>query len=350
MDDRAWNRCTKWYGDDAYLLAKQAVNRLNYFGYNIELDKTLHSGFGSQRLMSDGSLRYKAGVKELVENLNSRFSIHEALAPTVACFHEVCGHGGQWRNEARKGTPLSQVLLLNDIACKSSFLYYGVDSSYSKPMPHYFKQPHEIAAQYMGLKMTQKFLSAIYDKETADKLLCEYVNLRIASGNEFITAPDDYHMETPADGRKPYMKPTEPFISMSQVYERFQETFVKQVFQPVNYKVARNSMDFAGYHINSEKWPWERIQDRKQINQITDRLTQAYVLSGIWLEQHEYGTWIRKLPVFEHMEFPENITDLIHNTPDDPDKDDLDLNTLTEDDIDFTRAVEQIRLDGGRNL
>ena len=243
MDNRAWILCTKWSGGKAYSLVEQAVGQLNDFGFPIELNKTIRSGLGTTQLNDDGSLSYEVGVREIFENLRKTFSIREALAPTVACFHEVCGHGGQWRNEANKDTPLSRVLLLNDLACKSSYQYYGVNPLHGEPTPRYFEQPHEIAAQYMGLKMTQKFLSVVYDGETADKSLCEYVNLRVASGNEFITALDDYHTEIPADGRRPYIKPSEPFTSMSQVYDRFQETFVRQVFAPASYKVTRDSLD-----------------------------------------------------------------------------------------------------------
>lgn len=350
MDNRAWLLCTKWFGNDAYSLTKRAAKQLEDFGFNIKLNKIEQSGFGAARLLSDGSLYYEVGVKEIFESPDKMFSIHEALAPTVACFHEVCGHGGQWRNESIKDESLSKVLLLNDLACKSSNKYYGVSLYYDEPMSQYFEQPHEIAAQYMGLKMTQKFLSAVYDDETADKLLCEYVNLRIASGNEFIKAPDDYYMKTPADGRKPYMKPMEPFTSMSQVYDQFQETFVKQVFKPADYTVTKNSMDFVGDYINEQKWPWERAWSRKQVNQIPDRLTQAYVLSAVWLGQHEYGPWIKKLPVFEHMDFPENVSKLIQNAPDYPNEEELDLGLLTEDDIDFAHAVEQIEFDTGQTL
>ncbi len=232
---------------------------------------------------------------------------------------------------------------------KNSNEYYGVDSMYKNPSPQYFEQPHEIAAQYMGLKMTQKFLSAVYDGNKADRLLCEYVNLRIASGNEFISAPDNCQMEVPADGRKPYMKPTEPFTSMSQVYEQFQKTFVKQVFGHAEYTVPKKSTDYVAGYINSQKWPWERIQSRKQINQIPDRLTQAYVLSAAWLKQHEYGSYVREFPVFKHMDFPKNISQLIDTMPVHPKKEDLDLNKLVEDNIDFVRAVEQIKPDNLHN-
>ncbi len=118
MDNRAWIECTKWTGNDAYRLVFNAVEILKQFGYDIRLDNNDQLGFGNTQIYSDGSLSYTVGIREIVKNQYSRFPIHEALAPTVACFHEVCGHGWQWRYETRRDTSLSKVLLLNDIACK----------------------------------------------------------------------------------------------------------------------------------------------------------------------------------------------------------------------------------------
>ena len=281
MDNRAWVLCTKWSGDKAYKLAEQAVGILIYSGFNITLDKTKHSGTGMMRLDLDGSIHYTVGIKEIFQNPRRLFPIQEALAPVVSCFHEACGHGGQWRHEAQKDEPLSKVLLLNDLACQTSSEFYGIDPLYRKPMPQYFRQPHEIAAQYMGLKMTQKFLTAVYDSDMADRLLCEYTNLRLASSSEFISIPDGYEMGKSADGRKPYHKPTEPFTSMEQVYDQFQKDFVKQVFAPASYKSTKDSNDLVSDYVHTQKWPWERIFVRKRIDQAPDRLTQAYILSGI---------------------------------------------------------------------
>lgn len=250
----------KWSGDKAKFLVNKAASTLYDFGFDIKLNEMLRSGSGTEQLMPDSSLHYEVGIKEIYENPRKLFSIHEALAPTVTCFHEVCGHGGQWRHEALKDEPLSRVLLINDLACKCSNQFYGVDNDYKNPKSHYFEHPYEIAAQYIALKMTQKFLTVVYDVDKADKLLCEYVNLRIASGNEFITVPDDYEMEIPADGREPFMKPTEPFHSMKQVYERFQETFVEKVFEPVSYQNTKESSDFVNRYIKEQKWPWEKYR------------------------------------------------------------------------------------------
>ncbi len=349
MDSRATGYIMM-YGDEASKIFSQAVGLLKQHGYNIHVLNELKSGTGNTELTDDGRLEYRVGSKGIVDKPYSRFPINEALAPTVTCFHEVCGHGGQWRNEIQKDTPLSKVLLLNDLACKSSNLYYGVTHDYTEPYSQYFEQPHEIAAQYMALKMTQKFLSTIYDKEYADKMLTQYVNMRIASSTEFIEAPDDYEMEIPEDGRAPFMKPSEPFNCMDEVYEHFQKTFEVQVFKPAEYWVDKNSQDAVGKHIKKE-WPWERPHARELVNNMSDRLTQVYVLSATWLEQHQdYAEWMKKLPALKNIDFPEKIRDLIDNTPNQPEKEDLDLGQLTEDDIDFIRAVEQIDMDVGPKL
>ena len=139
MDNRAWIFCTKWLGRDAYSLAKRAVHLLQNFGYDIELDTTQSFHLSFTQLESDSSLKYRIGIKEIAENPYKKFSIREALTPTVACFHEVCGHGGQWRNEIWKETSLSKVLLLNDLACRSSTQFYGFSSRQDGPKSHYFE-------------------------------------------------------------------------------------------------------------------------------------------------------------------------------------------------------------------
>lgn len=134
---------------------------------------------------------------------------------------------------------------------------------------------------------------------------------------------------------------------MSQIYDQFQKTFIQQVFTPVDYKVTKYSDDFVNKYINEYNWLWKRENVQMEINQIDDRLTQTYVLAGLWLKQHQYGSWMKELPVFKDMEFLKNISDLIKNSPEQPDENDLDLESLTEDDIDFTEAVASISIDTG---
>ena len=52
-----------------------------------------------------------------------------------------------------------------------------------------------------------------------------------------------------------------------------------------------------------------------------------------------YGHWIRELPVFKNMPFPERVSQVIRNAPDQPDEKTLDLTRLTEDTIDFSGNI-----------
>lgn len=362
VDYREWLFCKKMTGNEGIELAENIVSILRQSGYDIMLNDRIFIGDGFEKLNDDGSLNYEVGIKELKDDPHKKFGLHEALAPVVTACHEVFGHGGQWINESQKESPLSQFLIMNDIACKSSSQFYGLVIEHDdeanesalirsdgvmninriKPMQRYFNQPHEIAAQYMGLKMAQKFLSTVYGDSDADRKLCEYVNLRVVTDKEYIKIPDNYQMKIPLDGRKPYMMPTEPFTSMNQVYDRFQKTFIEQVSKPSGYDISRNFLDHAEVYIESLKYPWERMTARSQFNKVSERMTQIYALSAIWLDHSDNMQWISELPALKNVSFPKKISDLIRNAPDRPKDNDLDLSALTEDDIDFTRKIEQI--------
>ena len=114
----------------------------------------------SSKIQHDAySTTYFVGTKELFED-GVEFELGRAMIPVVGLFHEVCGHGGQIRNEFEKSTPLSQVLALNYYACRSSVYYYdNGDTNFSE---QYRWQPNEIAAQYMGIKSARTYLSSVY--------------------------------------------------------------------------------------------------------------------------------------------------------------------------------------------
>lgn len=84
---------------------------------------------------------------------------------------------------------------------------------------------------------------------------------------------------------------------------------------------------------------------RKHFDKIDDRLTQNYVMTAAWLEQHPNYSWIWNFSVFKNMEFPKTVSSLIQNAPEHPEYEKLDLERLTEDDIDFERAVKSIPID-----
>lgn len=156
-------------------------------------------------------------------------------------------------------------------------------------------------------------------------------------------------MEEPADGRTPFMKPTEPFTSMSQVYNEFQKVFPKCTLELVDYKTGEQSIDSVELHIRKKEWPWKRQKSMEQFNQINDRVTQTYVMSAAWLECHDGYSWVKERPVFEDIGFPKRMSALLKSGPEKPEDDELDLSQLTEDDIDFERAINEIPVSLGRS-
>lgn len=346
FDNRTINYAMHMYGDEALKLVEKAAEILNTKGFKVTLRKELRRGTGSTDLKENETLVYEVGIKEIAENPNRSFPIHEAISPVVTCFHEVCGHGGQWRHEAYKDTPLSKILLMNDLACRNSWQYYGMDE-YGEPTRQYFDQPHEIAAQYMALKMTHKYLSAVYGEEKATAMVTEYVNIRMGKEQEYVIMPDEVKMTPSADHRGPFVMPTEPYKDMPEVLDNFQDTFVQKVFETPEYKVPRDMSDFVGTYINKHDWPWKRQAHREQIENIQDRLTKTYVAASAWLNQKEEYCWMKECPCFHNVEFPRKVSEILNVNIKLPNKADLDLSQLTEDDIDFTKAVKNIALQNG---
>lgn len=134
----------------------------------------------------DGPLTFTVGVKELVESPNKVVPMSTAVIPIVNAFHEICGHGGQIAKEFDKHNALSLTLALNYYACKASSYYYGVDDN-DNPHARYFKQPHEVAAQYMGVKMAFSYFSAVYGVGNAEGMLLSYLDYRVRNCSEFIS-------------------------------------------------------------------------------------------------------------------------------------------------------------------
>ena len=152
----------------------------------ITLDSDLEVGMGS---FSEKNCVVGVGIKEFREHPYDEFSDYKVTEGIVSLFHEVCGHGLQNIVEFRKTTDTSRVLARSDYACNASEKYYGyvydpvtidgVNYVRQRMTKQYFDHPHELAAEYAGIKMGYSFLSSVYDKEKANEMICGYVNERV---------------------------------------------------------------------------------------------------------------------------------------------------------------------------
>lgn len=172
-------------GKDAFELMQRTSDFLKLPNVEITFVKDLPVGFGDFDCYGD-FLDARIGVSEFSEFPGAEFSDAKVTSGIVSLFHEVCGHGVQITREFNKDTPLSQVLALSHYACEGSGYYYGVDDS-GYPHDRYFRHPHEIAAQYAGIYMANKFLSDVYGEERANRMVCGYVNDRISRKSAFVS-------------------------------------------------------------------------------------------------------------------------------------------------------------------
>ena len=134
-----------------------------------------------------------AGVAEFENEPDREFRDGEALLPLVALFHEAAGHGMQLTDEFSRKRTVSKVLFLSQCACNGSAQYYGVTDG-NIPTALYFEHPHEIAAQYMGIKCAHRYLSYAVGPEKAESMMMDYVAYRRELGCEFL--PDDAECDT----------------------------------------------------------------------------------------------------------------------------------------------------------
>lgn len=174
-------------GSEAYVLVYGAKSWLSRHAAvrNIDLDTASAIGDAATHVSANG-VEVRVGVFDIVSSPDTQFRDGEALLPFVALFHEVAGHTMQLTHEFSKTNTLSKVLFLDQCACKGSAQYYGIDDA---GIPHdlYFSHPHEIAAQYMGIKCGYECLHSICPND-ADRMMLDYIAYRRESSGEFLPA------------------------------------------------------------------------------------------------------------------------------------------------------------------
>lgn len=165
--------------------------------------------------------RCQIGTKELVEALDKEVSDETVARSVLTLMHEVCGHSRQVNHEFNRDMPLCTVLALNHHTCRHSPLYYGLDE-HGNPTQAYFRQPHEIAAQYMGIKCTYEFLCGLWDDEARAEAAVAAVH------NNLITK-DSAYIQKPFGGSVPYRE------KVSEILDDLDGSFKKNVFEKRDY-------------------------------------------------------------------------------------------------------------------
>lgn len=193
------------------------------------------------------------GTKQIDETQPLKYS--DLTTTLVALYHEV-GHARQVNYEFKKKSDLSTILALNHYARKCSSAYYDVDNL---DEGNYSTHTSEIAAQYYGLQMTYRQLSKNIDSESANQLICDYINNEVASN--FI----------PVDKNNPY-------TNVQDIFDKYNDVFNENIYKHREFKPNKHVNDV--YNCSGNNLTTLQLQAPT-----TSGLRQDAILAGIYIEK-----------------------------------------------------------------
>lgn len=224
----------------------------------------------------------KIGIKDFKGHPDVDFPLEFVAMPVVNMCHEVYGHCTQVDKQFERASPMNRVLALSHYACQSSAHYYGTYGD-GRVYDRYFKHPHEIASQYAGIRMADRFLTEIYDQDTANDMLCSYVNYRVSKDSEFVS-------------------PDKPYVSVSDILDDFDKAFRKCALAHREYDYNK---DYGpGYASELCLYAKER-QDPKYVSRMEhcqNGMKQDWIAASIYLARNDHNHLIRSKPVFSGMD------------------------------------------------
>ena len=152
---------------------------------NCSFDPCSPIKYGNTAYDSDSrSFLFSAGTLEFELDPCRNFAPFESIIPVINLFHEACGHGlQQCVMYGKQDDVLSKVLCMNYCACQSSDKYYGAEFVDYVDDPTYFKQPYEMAAQYIGLRWAYDYLKTKPLPFDLDAAFVEYQKFRTSNGD-----------------------------------------------------------------------------------------------------------------------------------------------------------------------
>lgn len=271
-------------GQAVYKLMEKATVALSHIvGDCITLEPTMIPGDGFTRYEAHTTLSFHIGTKGLEMGL-SELSDYEAMLPIVALFHEVCGHGGQLKYEFNKQTDLSRILAMNYFACKGSSEYYNGCAAPYEFTRQYKSQPHEIAAQYAGLRSAMTFLSRELGAERAGAMLTAYVNDRSRIGYEFV------------DGQ---------YRNMDEIETAFNKAFTKAADR---HRIYRSDTPDRcdSFHVCISKFGVQQSKVTGKVVDVMNRwsgLKQDFAAATMYLHMNDWNMRLFERPVFEGIDF-----------------------------------------------
>lgn len=290
--------------DILYEIKDDIFSDMSYRAINFKKTLSIMASYHQEYPTYD---EFAVGTFELWEN--SALSLGEAMVPIVGLFHEVSGHGDQIKTEFNKTTPLSKVLALNYYACQGSDYYYeGFGPDKSK---QYWKQPHEIAAQYMGIKSAYYYLSQEWGQQDATEAICAYEKFRQDNHCAFL------------DNHKTYS-------DVESILSDLNKKFQKCVYAKRHY-VYTEAIQFSHDSLLSLAAITENRLYISDMQNSHNGLKSDWMMTSAYVWHRDYTYEIRSKPVFKDIPLDPNVAFEKRNQPihPKPKRSDLDLNQLT---------------------
>ena len=257
-------------GEEVYDLVDQARDWIG-LGFQkkigtIVLDPEMRAGTGQ---FSPSINEASIGVRDFVEHPERKFTEFQVTSIIDALFHETYGHGLHYNFLFPEKTDMTTaVLAFNAYACSYSSEYYGYGMRKKKPFfgnkasedkegvsaddlelfmkDRYWHQPTEIAAEYAGVRMGYEFLSDVYGKKKASRMISNYMNL-----NSFGSFGSYYACSKM------------PCRNAEDVFQVFHKEFSKSVFRNRPYNPSADFDDRTG------EWGpfvrWSRLIGRPEL-------------------------------------------------------------------------------------
>lgn len=222
------------------------------------------------RPIGDGSTRNYCGrVEEICIGTNfksnSSITYGDFTTELVALYHEI-GHARQIKYEFEKQNDLSMVLAVNHFAQRCSASYYAVDDM---EKGNYATHLTEIAAQYYGLNTAYRFLEENFDSESANTLICDYVNNEIATN--FV--PVNKH---------------NPYTYANDIFEKYNDVFNDCIYKHRPFALCSKYID------TYSKFGTPKIT-AMLVAPTTSGLRQDIILTKLYLIKSDEGEHLRQI-------------------------------------------------------
>lgn len=284
-------------GSDAFYLMMGARDYLgSWFRQNIsDVDLSPDYKIGNGEIDRYRKLAI-VGVQEFVERPDDDFPMSDVTKGVVALFHETYGHGLQYRYMFLQDNMLSKALAFSDYACRASRVYYGYEYEHVPEYgPDVYREhlgrkflghPHEMAAEYAGIKTAHQFLNDKYGPIISNKLICNYVNDNVRNDWSFV-------------------HPDKPYTNIDEILRDFHREFPECVLKNRDYDPQDDFMpgDKTG-------GPFVQYANRrgkqyllKKSQKDMDGIRQDAIQTAAVGYECGLGGELLRLPVFKHVNF-----------------------------------------------